>query len=677
MTCARSRPRGRPSSIPNLFTLNNTVNSNLQSQNYTSLVRVAGYFAQAGIDLWDQLYLTAAVRADQSSTFPKADRTNWYPKASVAWNAFGSGSRGAIGPVSYLKLRAAYGAVGREPIPYQILDAFSGGAQGLDYGGGTTSPTQNGLGGLVSDTVKGAPTLKPERTGEFEGGFDFGLFKQRIDGGITLYNAKTTDVIFYLPVPVSTGYKNVTSNGGEITNKGAGGVAQRACPRVQHAPLGNRRQLGEEQEQARRAPGRRLRRAHRRLREQRRRQRPAVRHVLRHRLGALPLRASPTPTTSSRRASAKARDINALCRAANAPNGSLFVDANGFPIHGPGQPRARRPESGLDLGHSERRSRSSRSSRSRRSSTSRRAARTGTERASRCSASGPTATPQLARRATRDLVCTGNEQEFGVTIEKSPGVVGPGAGKSVPVGENWWRAGLGNNFNGPTGQGVEDAGYVKLREVSAAYTWESARVRSLTGFTAIEFRLAGAQPVHVDGLQRRRSRDEPRGLVRHWARAGLLQQPADPLADLLHQSHPLARRRTRYAYANSRRARRDHGCRPRRRRLFRQLLRRTSSQREPEQAVERAAADQQFVGFQAFTFYGLTGDVNRLASLWMQQMAGTGRQWAGYDQYVVTENDFTMGSFLRPGRLSSTFVAFSPRCRTTSSISGSPRRGKR
>ena len=33
---------------PDLFTLNNTVNSNLQAQNYSSLVRVAGYFAQAG-----------------------------------------------------------------------------------------------------------------------------------------------------------------------------------------------------------------------------------------------------------------------------------------------------------------------------------------------------------------------------------------------------------------------------------------------------------------------------------------------------------------------------------------------------------------------------------------------------------------------------------------------------
>ena len=65
----------------------------------------------------------------------------------------------------------------------------------------------------------------------------------------------------------------------------------------------------------------------------------------------------------------------------------------------------------------------------------------------------------------------------------------------------------------------------------------------------------------------------------------------------------------------------------------------------------RAAADQQFIGFQAFSFYALTGDVNRLASLWMQQMAGTGRQWAGFDQYEVTENDFTMATYYAQGGL--------------------------
>lgn len=65
----------------------------------------------------------------------------------------------------------------------------------------------------------------------------------------------------------------------------------------------------------------------------------------------------------------------------------------------------------------------------------------------------------------------------------------------------------------------------------------------------------------------------------------------------------------------------------------------------------KSTADQQFTGFQAFQFYALTGDLNRVISLWMQQMAGTGRQWAGYDQYVVTENDFTFGLFYTQGGL--------------------------
>ena len=64
-----------------------------------------------------------------------------------------------------------------------------------------------------------------------------------------------------------------------------------------------------------------------------------------------------------------------------------------------------------------------------------------------------------------------------------------------------------------------------------------------------------------------------------------------------------------------------------------------------------APVDAQFVGFQAFTFASLTGDVNRLISLWMQQMAGTGRQWAGFDQYTVSENDFTMDDFYAQGGL--------------------------
>ena len=379
--------------------------------------------------------------------------------------------------------------MGREPIPYQILDAFSGGAQGLDFGGGTTSPTQNGIGGLVSDTVKGAPTLKPERTSEFEGGFDFGLFKQRIDGGITLYNAKTTDVIFYLPVPVSTGYKNVTSNGGEITNKGLEvSLNARALeyPKFRWE-IGvnwakNKNKLVELQ---------------------------GADYVgLTGGFGnSVAVRGQPLGTfygtdwvrcrydvadadNFQSTSLGESTDINALCRSANAPNGALFVDANGFPIQDPANRVLGDPNpdwiSGIRNAFTLfKKFQISTLVDIKKGGVNWNGTRLALQRF------GTYANTAARATCDEDLNCTGNEQEFGVTMEKSPGVVGPGKGMKVPVGQNWWHDGLGNNFNGPTGQGVEDGGYVKLREISAAYTWESARVRSLTGFTAIEFRLAG------------------------------------------------------------------------------------------------------------------------------------------------------------------------------------------
>ena len=480
---------------PKLFTLNNTVSSNLQPQNFSSLVRVAGYFAQAGVDLWDQVYLTAAVRADQSSTFPAADRTNWYPKASLAWNAFGTGSRGAVGPLSYLKLRAAYGAVGREPLAYQILDAFSGGAQGLDFGGGSTSPTQNGLGGLVSDTVKGAPSLKPERTAEFEAGFDFGLFNQRINGGVTLYDAKTTDVIFFLPVPVSTGFKNVTSNGGEITNKGV--EVQLNARALEYDnfrwEIGvnwatNKNKLtelqGAEYVGLTGGFGNSV----------------AVRGEpigsmygtdwVRCRYGVAD--ADNVQATSL----GESTDINAHCRAANAPNGALFVDENGFPLLDPANRVLGDPNPDWISGIRNNFTLFKKFQVSTLIDVKKGGVNwNGTRLAlQRFGTAGNTAVRATCGQVSSDgSSCDrweGNEKIFGQTIEKSPGVVGPGAGMSVPIGENWWREDLGNNFNGPTGQGIEDAGYVKLREISAAYVWENRRVRDLTGFTSIELRLS-------------------------------------------------------------------------------------------------------------------------------------------------------------------------------------------
>ena len=61
-------------------------------------------------------------------------------------------------------------------------------------------------------------------------------------------------------------------------------------------------------------------------------------------------------------------------------------------------------------------------------------------------------------------------------------------------------------------------------------------------------------------------------------------------------------------------------------------------------APSKATINQQLVAVTAISDATLTADDNRVISIWMRQMAGTGRQWLTYDgPYIIDENSF--GSF--------------------------------
>jgi hypothetical protein len=136
--------RGRGFISPDLFQLSNTISSNLLPLDYESLVHLESYFFEGKVDLWDQVYMTAGVRNDASSTFGSSVRRNWFPKASAAWEASKYlGIRSGQGMLSYLKLRAAYGETGREPAPYQVFSGYSVGT----FGDGWTTGLNNSQGG--------------------------------------------------------------------------------------------------------------------------------------------------------------------------------------------------------------------------------------------------------------------------------------------------------------------------------------------------------------------------------------------------------------------------------------------------------------------------------------------------------------------------------------------------
>ncbi|MBI2072973.1 MAG: TonB-dependent receptor [Gemmatimonadetes bacterium] len=166
-----------------------------------------GVFAQEQVALNDRLFLTGAVRVDDNSAFGKDFSFTTYPKASLSW-VLDEEPFWNIGLVDALKLRAAYGAAGRQPEDFAALR--------------TLSPT-TGAGGVGSLTPQfiGNDSLKPERGREIEAGFEAGLFDSRIGIDFTYYHTTTKDAILSRQLPPSLGFPGSQFvNAGTIRNRG-------------------------------------------------------------------------------------------------------------------------------------------------------------------------------------------------------------------------------------------------------------------------------------------------------------------------------------------------------------------------------------------------------------------------------------------------------------------------
>ncbi len=203
---------------PQPFTLSNTANQ-LAPYDYRQTVHLESYFGQVTADLWNQLFLTAAVRNDGASTFGITQRRNWFPKGSAAWT-FYRGAEGENRWLTFGKLRAAYGQSGTQPQPYLLASVFN--PTTLEDGGfGPASSTQiGGVGGLVTRYNLPTQSLGPERVKEFETGVDLGLFRDKADFGITYYRQNSSGVILNIPVAGSTGYTEEPANAAALRNIG-------------------------------------------------------------------------------------------------------------------------------------------------------------------------------------------------------------------------------------------------------------------------------------------------------------------------------------------------------------------------------------------------------------------------------------------------------------------------
>jgi TonB-linked SusC/RagA family outer membrane protein len=172
-----------------------------------------GLFIQQAVAWQNRLFLTAAVRGDDNSAFGKDYSAAYYPKISGSWviseEPFWKDKAGVIGRVfSDLRLRTAYGAAGTQPGTFDAARLY------------TSSTGYLNAAGLVPSSV-GNPQLKPERSTELELGFETSLLDRRMDLSYTHFGRAVTDAIVNVPVPPSVGFPgNQVVNIGHLTTWG-------------------------------------------------------------------------------------------------------------------------------------------------------------------------------------------------------------------------------------------------------------------------------------------------------------------------------------------------------------------------------------------------------------------------------------------------------------------------
>jgi TonB-linked SusC/RagA family outer membrane protein len=175
------------------------------------------YFARANYSYKGKYLLTLTGRMDGSSKFGENSKYGFFPSGSVAWRISEEEFAKDLGSLSDLKLRFSVGKTGNQEIGNDtryrgyVTQTFIG--SGNVALGGVVQP------GLWPNSV-GNQDLRWEKTTQYDGGIDLGLFEDRITMSLDYYYKLTEDMLLDVPLPQSTTTGSVKKNYGTMENKG-------------------------------------------------------------------------------------------------------------------------------------------------------------------------------------------------------------------------------------------------------------------------------------------------------------------------------------------------------------------------------------------------------------------------------------------------------------------------
>lgn len=174
---------------------------------------IYSFFGRMFYSFDDRYLLTATLRRDGSSKFAEDNRWGWFPSAALAWKISNESFLKDNEIMNNLKLRLGWGTTGNQNVEDWAYMALL-----------SSKTTPWGTGVLNGNTAN--PNLKWETTYSTNVGLDICFFGNRIEFIADWYKKSTEDLLLQLPLPAFIGSsgqgaaRNPWGNIGEISNTG-------------------------------------------------------------------------------------------------------------------------------------------------------------------------------------------------------------------------------------------------------------------------------------------------------------------------------------------------------------------------------------------------------------------------------------------------------------------------
>ncbi len=185
---------------------------------FTNNYMIEGYFLRAQYDYQEKYFVSGSFRRDASSRLSKDNRWGSFYSIGAAWNLMKEEFMEDLDLdyIDMLKLKASYGEQGNDDLasadysyfPYSDMYEITYDAENDAY-----AKTLSQLGN---------DELTWEKNRNFNIGIDFGLFKSRLSGSLEFFTRSTSDMLYFLNQPVSSGFGSIQRpiNVGSVRNTG-------------------------------------------------------------------------------------------------------------------------------------------------------------------------------------------------------------------------------------------------------------------------------------------------------------------------------------------------------------------------------------------------------------------------------------------------------------------------